>query len=181
MSIYRKPSKLRDLLSHYKLGWDRYDPEARSALAEILSAYWARSKSELTNRFNTWNAVQVVPSTKGALRSDLRELVTEVGLPIIDLLYWSGKPALHRNYDANLYRVVPAQQRRRVLIIEDAYVSGSRSQSAAAALRLAGHEIAGIVTLGRRVNPEFDEVSAQYWATCATAASKALTGLRGGE
>jgi hypothetical protein len=55
--------------------------------------------------------------------------------------------------------VVPAAQRpdvggSRVLLLDDTYVSGSRAQSAAAALRRCGAATALIVPLGRVVRPE---------------------------
>jgi predicted amidophosphoribosyltransferase len=48
----------------------------------------------------------------------------------------------------------PAVRRSRVLLLDDTYVSGSRSQSAAAALRLAGARSVLIVPLGRVLRPE---------------------------
>jgi hypothetical protein len=44
--------------------------------------------------------------------------------------------------------------RRRVLLLDDTYVSGARAQSAAAALRLAGATAVLIVTLGRTLRPD---------------------------
>ncbi|MEV4150201.1 phosphoribosyltransferase [Amycolatopsis sp. NPDC049691] len=52
---------------------------------------------------------------------------------------------------------------RRVLLLDDVYTTGSRAQSAASALALAGATVVAILVLARRINPEFNEASARVW------------------
>ena len=56
----------------------------------------------------------------------------------------------------------------RVLLLDDVYVSGSRAQSAAAALRLSGARTVLVVPLGRVVRPERFATHAAFVATSGT-------------
>ncbi len=51
----------------------------------------------------------------------------------------------------------------RVLVIDDTFTSGSRSQSAASALQLAGASVVAVVPIGRYINPDFNERTGEYW------------------
>jgi len=53
---------------------------------------------------------------------------------------------------------------RTVIVLDDMYVSGSRSLSAAAALSRAGARVAAVVPLGRLVRPDHNEATAAFWA-----------------
>ncbi|HEX4244408.1 MAG TPA: phosphoribosyltransferase, partial [Acidimicrobiales bacterium] len=55
-------------------------------------------------------------------------------------------------------------RRRRVLVVDDSYTTGSRAQSAAAALRLAGMRVGAILVLGRVVAPRSCPWHAGFWA-----------------
>ena len=74
------------------------------------------------------------------------------------LLVRSGAAAAHMRPDARAFTVPgtlrPAVAGRRVLLLDDTYVSGARAQSAAAALRRAGAASVVIVAAGRVLRPE---------------------------
>jgi predicted amidophosphoribosyltransferase len=74
------------------------------------------------------------------------------------LLERTGGPVGHMQANAHAFAVPawagPVVARARVLLIDDTYVSGARSQSAAAALRLAGATRVVIVPLGRVIRPD---------------------------
>jgi hypothetical protein len=77
-----------------------------------------------------------------------------------------NRPGQHLRYDIELYTVnLKAGIDRRILLVEDAYVTGARSQQAAAALAKRGAEVAAILTIGRRVNPEHSVTAARFWST----------------
>ncbi len=52
---------------------------------------------------------------------------------------------------------------RHVLVVDDMFVSGARSLSAAAALSRAGAVVLAVVPLGRLVRPEHNEATAAFW------------------
>jgi hypothetical protein len=172
LSLYRRPSRLRDLLSTYKPGRDAFDPQAAAALGLLTAVTLSTRGRALQQRLGLWDAVQVVPSTRAAGGGDhLAQVFACAGMQSAKLLRWSGRSLDHREFVADAFDAVSGQRRMSVLLLEDAYVSGSRAQSAAASLRRAGHEVAGVLTIGRRVNPDFDDMSRRYWAE-----SEALNG-----
>jgi hypothetical protein len=73
----------------------------------------------------------------------------------------------------------------RVLLIEDTFTSGARSQSAASALRVAGASAVAVVSAGRVIDPGWNENCQRIWQyacaaefsfeTCAVCMSGALT------
>ena len=74
-----------------------------------------------------------------------------------DVLVRTRAPVGHMRPDGNAFEV-PAAARaavggRRAVLLDDTYVSGARSQSAAAALRTAGTRAVVIVALGRVLRP----------------------------
>lgn len=165
ISVYRKPSRLRDLLSTYKQGYDVFDPTAMGALSSLVAAVMASGTVDLSG-LGAWGVLQVVPSTRSPDCDDLARLFAGAGMQTADLLRWSGLSAAHRVFTPELFEAHAKARGRRVLLLEDVYVSGSRSQSAAAALRRAGYDVAGVLVIGRRVNPDFDELSQRYWDEC---------------
>jgi hypothetical protein len=86
----------------------------------------------------------------------------------------------HMRPNAGAFSVPPAWRGvvrgARVLLLDDTYVSGSRAQSAAAALRLAGARAALIAPVGRVLRPDRSAVHAAFldahptgaghWARC---------------
>ena len=106
-----------------------------------------------------------VPSTA---RPDGAPLTTLVGMAEAaeavgacwspDLLRRAAAPVGHMQPDAGAFSVLAEAHRRldgeRVLLLDDTYVSGARSQSAAAALRLAGAAAVVVVALGRVLRPD---------------------------
>lgn len=53
---------------------------------------------------------------------------------------------------------------RTVIVLDDMFVSGARSLSAAAALSGAGARVAAVVPLGRLVRPDHNEATGAFWA-----------------
>jgi hypothetical protein len=70
----------------------------------------------------------------------------------------TGAPVGHMRPDAAAFAVDPSArpllEGGRVMLIDDTYVSGARSQSAAATLRLAGAASVVVVVLGRVLRPD---------------------------
>jgi predicted amidophosphoribosyltransferase len=86
-------------------------------------------------------------------------------LSAVEILCPGPRPA--RRLDASLhgYHVVPGSGigGRTAIVVDDMFVSGSRSLSAAAALHAAGASVAAVVPLGRLVRPDHSEATAAFW------------------
>jgi hypothetical protein len=82
------------------------------------------------------------------------------------LLERSARAIAHMRPDAGAFAVPvwarPSVEGSRVVLLDDTYVSGSRAQSAAAALRLAGARATLIVALGRVLRPDRSLLHAQF-------------------
>ncbi len=82
------------------------------------------------------------------------------------LLVRSGAPVGHMRPDARAFEVPvafrPDVAGQRALLLDDTYVSGSRAQSAAAALRRAGAASVVIVVLGRVLRPDRSAAHADF-------------------
>jgi hypothetical protein len=81
-----------------------------------------------------------------------------LGVRWTGLLCRTGEPVGHMQPAARAFAVPPTLRcrvsGRRLVLLDDTYVSGARSQSAAAALRLAGASSVVIVALGRVLRPD---------------------------
>jgi hypothetical protein len=83
-----------------------------------------------------------------------------------EALVRSAAPVAHMQPDVTAFRVPASMQHRidgrRVLLLDDTYVSGARSQSAAAALRTSGARAVVIVALGRVLRPDRSALHAGF-------------------
>ena len=123
-----------------------------------------------------WDVVATVPSS------------TRPGSPPVDDLV-AGVPALADRLEPLLARGpggldhhVPSvdgfvcRARRppaagtRVLVVDDGYTTGARAQSAAATLRRAGYEPAGVAVVGRTVEPDASAWARRFWESLPSVA-----------
>jgi predicted amidophosphoribosyltransferase len=153
---------MRDALTEYKCaGGARH----ADALTAMLKCFLDMHSGAAAAYFGgAWDTVAPVPSTQARGGDAVAHLGLGAGLQVRRLLRSTGKVGQHRRYDLRLFDAGEELQGRRVLILEDAYVSGARSQTAAATLRAAGAVVVGILALGRRVNPDFNDCSRRFWA-----------------
>jgi predicted amidophosphoribosyltransferase len=90
----------------------------------------------------------------------------ETGRMPYQLLHRTVASVGHMQADADAFAVCPDLASKvpgaRILLFDDTYVSGARSQSAAAALRQAGARRVLIVPLGRVIRPDKSEAHAQF-------------------
>lgn len=167
ISLYRRPSPLRDWLSFYKPGRPILVTEYGDLLSRILRQFLSAQTSNLWRHVGGWTDVAVVPSSRREPPHALEAVVERAGLTLTrDVLTSTGVMAQHRIYDDKMFHCRD-MERRRVLLVEDVYVSGARSQSAAAVLREGGAEVAGVLVLGRRINPDYSVEMALFWASRA--------------
>ncbi|HLX88913.1 MAG TPA: phosphoribosyltransferase family protein, partial [Acidimicrobiales bacterium] len=72
---------------------------------------------------------------------------------------------LHLRPSADAF-LAPAWVRgRRVLVVDDTWVTGARVRSAAAALDRAGAEVVGLAVVGRTVDPSCSPALSAWWAS----------------
>lgn len=99
-----------------------------------------------------WDVVTCVPSP--------RRVALEPVVARVDVLRASYRRVLvarpegfGRQLDPSRFRVVEPVGHRRVLLLDDTFVSGARLFGAVAALRRAGAEVVGPVVIGRHIHP----------------------------
>lgn len=168
ITLYRRPSQLRDWLTYYKRGQgDEYRPEYRFNLATILGRFMLENQSELWAMTGGYSVACIVPSSsRQDVQHPLRALVSEssiFGAPVADLLRRGTAELGHRILSDQGF--VPCRDVRgeRILLVDDVYTTGSRAQSAASALQLAGGVVAAVLVVARRIDPEFNETAKQVW------------------
>ena len=155
---YRLGDRTHRLLRGYKddpAGGSR--AAYRGELAALLSAWLASSGAVFAAREGPWTVVTGVPSTCRPGRAPVERLIEAVP----DLasghrrLLGRGTGTLdHLVADRSGFAVADGVERgwlacQRVLVVDDSTVTGARAQSAAAALRLAGARVAGVLAVGR--------------------------------
>jgi hypothetical protein len=167
ITMYTKPSQLRDWLKHYKDSEEGpADAEAASVVGWIMSEFLHRHLPALVDRWGIFDAITVVPSTSrtsthplvGALRGDGR-----FANRLADLLQRDDGAIAHNQADDKAYVATKHARGLRVLLLDDVYTTGAHGQSAAAALHAGGAEVAGLLVLGRRINPDYHERASELW------------------
>jgi phosphoribosylpyrophosphate synthetase len=108
----------------------------------------------------TWEAVTIVPSTRN--RAEPHPLAAAIGrLPKTGMRYanllqatatWEGQ---QREASDQRFTVTSDVRGVSILIIDDTFTTGSRIQSAASALSLAGARVIAAVPIARIVNAEY--------------------------
>lgn len=182
LALCRPGDALHGVLRRYK------DAPALSArrhhagvLAEMLQAFLARHGSCLEQAVGPWDTLTLVPSTvrppaTGQAARPLDVVVSRVGelqgLYRLDLERGPGR-ARHLAPAPDAFRLAGSSAAdtspRRVLVLDDTWVTGARARSAAAALASAGAMVVAVVAIGRTVDPEAAPRLARWWERHASA------------
>ena len=168
VSLYAKPSTMRDRLRDYK---DSDDVSARQRLsrevAALIERFFIQHSASLARRLGTWDAVCVVPSTDREPPHPLvRALFDHDALslgPLEQLLLRGPGEVAHRKPDRRAFKLATEVSGRRLLLLDDVFTTGARSQSAAFALRESGAIVPAIVVVARRINPDWRPEVAEWW------------------
>jgi hypothetical protein len=164
---------------------NHFDPRSRVAagvhLFSLLWRYLEAYESEVADRAGCtrFDLVTAVPSGdawRDEERVDLRSLVASCG-PLAGryarLLRATGRGRCDRAYDSARYepdsRVVSELSGRRVLLIDDLWVTGAHAQSAAYALLQAGATRVALVVLGLYVRLDWPVAPGVTYADCLAA------------
>lgn len=167
ITLYVKPSPLRDALTGYKNA-DRPAPDrARDAalLKQIYATFVAASGQRLLDAMSP-DLTCIVPSTTrqpphpfGAVVSGTPGLLGEPA----DVLRRGDGPLGHRTFSEQAYDVAERITGRRVLLLDDVITTGSRVHCAAAAIARAGGQPVGALILARRYNPGYHPDVEELW------------------
>ena len=168
MSLYAKPSTMRDRLQGYK---DSDDASTRRRLsrdvAALIERFFIQHSASLTHRLGSWDAVCIVPSTYREPPHPLARALSDHNAgslgPLEQLLRRGSGELAHRKPDRRAFEPATGVAGRRVLLLDDVFTTGVRSQSAAFALREAGAEVPAIVVVARRINPDWRPEVAEWW------------------
>lgn len=167
ITLYVKPSLIRNVLTHYKLERDGFAPEFDSVLRILLKAYLSEASAG-AQLVRDSEVILTVPSTRTAANSRRFDSIAAqcfhgTGLlHITSCLEYTGEEVSHRHANRWAFRVSRPDgvRGKRVLLVDDVYTTGSRSQSAAGALLDAGADSVKILVIGRRVNMDYSEAAA---------------------
>jgi len=169
ITMYRRPSRVRDWLRYYKEGADEYHPEYADKLAVIIDRFMHENQARLFHLLDGYDVISTVPSSsRPCAHHPLAELIGRdeavCGAPLCDLLERGPGALARRVLSDDAFVPLRNLQGMRALLVDDVYTTGSRAQSAASAIALGGGEVAGILVLARRINPEFNLAAARLWA-----------------
>lgn len=164
ITLYKKPSRLRDWLTFYKSEDERLeDREAVAAVAHILGRFIGANTEWLDDLAPDY--LVVVPSTRRPPPHPLQIVVEslDIGLDVNPVVQRTPVPLGFREASAEAYEASGAVRGDRILLLDDVYTSGARAQSAAAALEIAGAQVVSLAVLGRRINPSYRPRAAELF------------------
>jgi predicted amidophosphoribosyltransferase len=169
ISLYRKPSLLRDWLTQYKGrpdDDDPYLPEYEEHVIALIGRFFIEHGNALYERLEGFDSIVVIPSTSRCPPHPLERVVERalLGASVPQLLIRGPGDLGFRRPTKDGYVVANhPKTRERILLVDDVYTTGSRLNSAAFALREAGLEVAGAFVVARRVNTDFDPRAQELW------------------
>lgn len=169
VSLSEPFGQLHHVMKHYKN--EALDAATRNGFVNQIAALIARflhiHRSCITTAGGPWDTVTSVPSTSGRAGEHPLETAIKrapgIGSEFEPLLVPGPVPLAHTQADDKGFTAVPEATGRSVLLVDDTFTSGARSQSAASALHLAGATVVAIVPVARIVNPEWSGSVADLW------------------
>jgi len=179
VSLFRSGDAMHRVLRRYK---DAPSVAARryhaSIMTGILDGFLATHAACLRRRLGVWDTVAVVPSARrrsagspsprpGLHVPEPFDVVVDAsrtlaGVPRLRLLVGST-PAGHLRPSPDAFAVDSDGRGRRVLVVDDTWTTGAHARSAAAAISRVGASVAGVVVVGRVINPQMAVGVDQWW------------------
>lgn len=172
ISLYQVNTQLWHVLRSYKDGNEVMRREFRTVVAATIARFVNRHwpcVARLAGGPPT--LVTTVPSTREPPRPGEHPLVTAVKrcARLVDLyrpvLARGPGQVAHRRANDDAFEVTRPLREARVLLVEDTFTSGARTQSAASALQRAGASGLAVVVVGRVINPDYSDASRRIWDT----------------
>jgi predicted amidophosphoribosyltransferase len=166
ITLYRRPSHIRDWLKYYKPGDEDYRPEYGLYISAIIQRFMHENIERLISAVGQYTVVCPVPSSS-PLRSAPLSCIIEgepvFGAPMRELLRRGPGELGHRVMSENAFVPYGNSSGERVLLIDDVYTTGARAQSAASALGTYGASVAAILVVARRIDPKFNFTAKTLW------------------
>jgi predicted amidophosphoribosyltransferase len=165
VSLYNKPSQLRDWMTGYKGRVDESEPfvpEYVDVVKALIARFFYEHGSRLQDR-GSIDVITVVPSSSRTGPHPLETLLRELPLTIpVESLLRRGPGELSFNKPSvDGFEPIKPAAPRRVLLVDDVCTTGARINSAAYALEEAGHKLVGQFVVARRVN--VTKQSRSFW------------------
>lgn len=172
VSLYKKPSDLRDWLTRYK-GREEEEDVFEPAFVDIVRAIVGRFVIEHGDALEVaggpFDGIVAVPSTTRPAPHPLEAILESLNpdAPLVRLLERGAGDLGFRRPSKDGYRVVGDRIPMRLLLVDDVYTTGSRLNSAAAALSASGHQVTAGLVVARRINPEYNEAARELWQSAS--------------
>jgi predicted amidophosphoribosyltransferase len=167
ISLYCKPSTMRDRLTLYKDGDDYQRQTYAPLIAAIMERFFLEHGDALTEVIGGWETTTVVPSAHRQpphpLGVALEALPTRRLHPASMLLRRGPGALNHNTMSDDAFLATEDPRGSRVLVLDDVYTTGATAQSAASALQLAGAQVCAVVVVARRVNPQYKPEIRALW------------------
>ncbi len=177
ITLYQKKKLIYSILWGYKSEnfSGKKMEECQLDVASLVARFFRDHGRCMEEALGGWDGVMVVPSTnvqrramKHPLESVLQRTVSMKNRLSEQALEVTLKEVRDRQIDPDIFRTTRSVAGERILLIDDAWVTGSKMRSAHARLTLEGATVMGGVVIGLQVDPdwvdsEYGGIAAKYW------------------
>lgn len=146
------------------IGYKGVRPELRATVVSVYWSWFAHFQSEITATLGgPPDGIVVTPSKRGvapAAQPLRRTMAMVAALPplVNGLRFRDGATLPRHGFDPTVFEATPAAiDGKRLLLVEDTWVTGSTAMSAAGALRAAGAEVVLVSPIARLYDPRASE------------------------
>jgi hypothetical protein len=167
ITLYSRPSLLRNWLKYYKPGNEEYHPEYGGYITVILRRFLRDNDERLRDKLGPYTVVSPIPSSSRQGQHPLMSLLTSRAMfrvPVEEILNRGSGTIGHRVLSEDAFIPRRDVSGDRVLLIDDVYTTGARAQSAASVLAMRGASVVGILVVARRIDPEFNLTAHALWS-----------------
>jgi predicted amidophosphoribosyltransferase len=167
ITLYSRPSKLRNVLKYYKTDGADFLPDYPVYIGALIDRFLYENMATTEQAFGQHDAVCVVPSSQSREIHPLHKIIEScdhLPAPAMHLLKRGPGTVGRRVMADDAYVSCGDVSGMRVILFDDVFTTGSHCQSAASALHLAGAFVSAIVVVARRIDAEFNLTSEALWS-----------------